>query len=144
MQLAQVLISDADAWAGQARQWLADLPARIWLIDGDLGAGKTTLVQAACHALGVQGPVASPTFGLANTYASPQGPIHHLDLYRLRSAEEALEAGLVEYLDGPDRCFVEWAERLPELWPSQYLHLHLTTTAGGQRLARLDLKHAHA
>ena len=144
MQLAQVLIPDAEAWQTYARQWLAELPARIWLIDGDLGAGKTTLVQAACRALGVQGPVASPTFGLVHTYASPQGPVHHLDLYRLRSADEALEAGLAEYLEGPDHCFVEWAERLPELWPAHYLHLHLTTTAGGQRLAQLDLNHAHA
>lgn len=130
----------------QAAEWLFRYPAvRHWLIDGDLGAGKTTLVQAFCRALGVTEAVASPTFALAHTYRSPGGPVHHLDLYRLSSLDEALEAGLLDVIDGTEYAFVEWADRLPDFRPAaDYIHIYLSIEADGTRRARLLPPYEHA
>jgi len=127
-----------------AQQWLMAWPtARVWLLDGDLGAGKTTLVQAFCKVLGVEEAVTSPTYSLAHTYDSPQGPIHHLDFYRLDTAQEALDAGLGEYLAGPDYCFVEWASRFPELWPEDAVLIELKVLPDGHRWASPTLTYAN-
>jgi tRNA threonylcarbamoyladenosine biosynthesis protein TsaE len=76
---------------------------------GDLGAGKTTLVRGACRALGVEGPVTSPTFAIAHRYPARDGLlVAHLDLYRLSSLADEDPDLLADYL-GPDRiAFVEW------------------------------------
>ena len=102
--------------------------ARIWFLEGTLGAGKTTLVQAFCRALGVTETVQSPTYSLVHAYASPQGPVYHLDLYRLTGREEeALDMGLDDYLNKSNTfCFVEWGSVVPTLWPDSY---HLLTLA---------------
>jgi tRNA threonylcarbamoyladenosine biosynthesis protein TsaE len=138
-------IADHGELAQWVKRWLAEAPdIRIWLLDGDLGAGKTTTVQAFCAALGVKAPVASPTYGLVHTYNSPHGPVHHIDLYRIKSMDEAFEAGLLDYIYGQDYCFVEWAERLPNLAPEAYIHLSLTVGANGHRHARLTSTYANA
>ena len=76
---------------------------------GELGAGKTTLVRGACRALGVQGPVTSPTFAIAHRYAARAGLlVAHLDLYRLRSLADEDPDLLADYLGGGVIAFVEW------------------------------------
>jgi tRNA threonylcarbamoyladenosine biosynthesis protein TsaE len=82
----------------------------VVLVEGELGAGKTTLVRGACRALGVEGPITSPTFALANRYTAAGGlVVSHLDLYRLGGLEAEDPDLLGDYL-GPDRlAFVEWA-----------------------------------
>jgi len=80
----------------------------VVLLSGDLGAGKTTLIRGACRALGVTGPVTSPTFTIGRRYEGGRLPISHLDLYRLASLEDEDPALLDDYL-GPDGvAFVEW------------------------------------
>ncbi len=85
-------------------------PGDVVLVEGELGAGKTTFVRGACRALGVDGPITSPTFALANRYRAADGLIvSHLDLYRLGGLDEEDPDLLGDYL-GPDRlAFVEWA-----------------------------------
>lgn len=85
-------------------------PGDVVLLSGELGTGKTTLVRGACRALGVTGPVTSPTFTIGQRYAGGRLPVSHLDLYRLQTLEGEDPALLDDYL-GPDGvAFVEWPD----------------------------------
>jgi tRNA threonylcarbamoyladenosine biosynthesis protein TsaE len=82
-------------------------PGDVVLVSGELGAGKTTLIRGACRALGVEGPVTSPTFTIGQRYAG-RVPVSHLDLYRLDDLGAEDPALLDDYL-GPDAvAFIEW------------------------------------
>lgn len=92
-----------------------------FVLQGEIGAGKTTLVQAFCAALGVKEAVTSPTFSLINEYTYPSADhgvaqsIYHLDLYRLNSLEEALDLGIEDLLATDAYCFIEWPELIQPL-----------------------------
>jgi tRNA threonylcarbamoyladenosine biosynthesis protein TsaE len=109
-------------------------------LHGELGAGKTALVQGLAAALGVAQPVTSPTFALVLEYPLPDGRrLVHMDLYRLQELE-ALEAiGFEEYLESNDVIAIEWAERAAGLLPAATLHvdIRLSETAPGTRLISL-------
>jgi tRNA threonylcarbamoyladenosine biosynthesis protein TsaE len=81
-------------------------------LSGELGAGKTTLVQAVCRGLGAQAVVTSPTYALVHRYAAPAGPpIYHVDCYRLRAPEEARDLGFDDMLREGAIVLIEWPER---------------------------------
>lgn len=86
---------------------------------GTLGSGKTCLVTGICEGLGVQVPVASPTFTLVNEYTAPWGAVIHVDLYRIGSRAELAELGLEEYFTPRTVCLIEWAELVLDLLPRQ-------------------------
>jgi tRNA threonylcarbamoyladenosine biosynthesis protein TsaE len=105
-------------------------PALVTLM-GDLGAGKTTLVQAICRGLGVTEPVTSPTFALIHEYAAPTARIVHCDLYRLRTDAEVSSLGLDDALGDPATItLVEWPERAGQLLPVPSLMLMLAHVPG--------------
>lgn len=83
-------------------------PGDLVVISGDVGAGKTTLIRGACRALGIAGPVTSPTFTIGQRYGGGRLPVSHLDLYRLESIEPEEPALLDDYLDPAGVAFVEW------------------------------------
>lgn len=112
----------------------------VILLQGTLGTGKTCFVQGIAQGLGVADYVTSPSFTLANEYpvsSTAAGlKLYHLDLYRIRDADEAMAAGIEDYLWRGDICVVEWAERAPELWPSEYLLITFEMGEGDTRYIR--------
>ncbi len=129
---------DLRAW-GRALGRRAVERAVFVALYGPLGAGKTTLVQAACEGADVADPVLSPSYTLVHRYRTPQGPVYHVDLYRLTSSAELYEIGWDDLLDADAPVFVEWAERAgPEL-PQDRWEIVLTIGREGRtRLVRAD------
>ena len=111
----------------QTAQSLAKLiENNIILVNGPMGAGKTTLIKAICHVLNVQDIVSSPTFSLVNHYLTQSGKnLYHFDCYRIETAQDALDFGAEEYLYSGDLCFIEWAENIQELIPSNHHVINL-------------------
>jgi tRNA threonylcarbamoyladenosine biosynthesis protein TsaE len=93
---------------------------------GDLGAGKTTLVQAICRGLGAAVPATSPTYALVHHYDSPAGPVYHVDCYRLQSSKEARDLGLDEILSQRAILLIEWPEKAGHMMPPLDRYFHLT------------------
>jgi tRNA threonylcarbamoyladenosine biosynthesis protein TsaE len=106
---------------------------RILTFSGDLGTGKTTLIQHICARLGVSEDVSSPSFGMVNEYQGEEEQIFHFDLYRLKTLEEALDIGLTEYLDSGSICLVEWPEIAQQLLPEESIHITLSHEKEGKR-----------
>jgi tRNA threonylcarbamoyladenosine biosynthesis protein TsaE len=99
-------------------------PGEMLVFTGNLGSGKTTLIQGICRGLGVEETVTSPTFTLINEYRG-RLPVYHFDFYRLHSAVELTDLGLEEYLYGDGICLVEWPELIAEWLPVRHIRLHL-------------------
>lgn len=120
-----------------ARQLAAAIAASgqsVVALEGEMGAGKTTLIRALCATLGVLDDVSSPTFALINEYRDGLGrPVYHFDCYRLDSAEEGARLGLAEYFDSGYLCLVEWPARVAELLPPQLVRVELTVTGPESR-----------
>lgn len=110
---------------------------RVWLLYGEMGVGKTTLIKALCTALGVEDSTSSPTFSIVNEYHSPGGPVYHFDFYRIRSGEEALDLGYEEYFYSGHYCFVEWPEKISSLLPDDALKVHLRLADAGTRMIEI-------
>ena len=87
------------------------VPGMVVWLDGDLGAGKTTLVRALLRALGHRGPVKSPTYTLVEVYVLSSIYWYHFDFYRFNQPEEFADAGLGEYFRDDSVCMVEWPEK---------------------------------
>lgn len=106
---------------------------------GELGAGKTTLVRAVARALGVEGPVTSPTFTVAQRYEG-RVPLAHMDAYRLSGAsEDDEEAELVrDALGGGAVAFVEWPDAVADILPEPRVTIEMEHRGGDARLVRLS------
>lgn len=107
---------------------------KVFTFSGELGAGKTTLIKAICRLLGVSEPVTSPTYSLIHEYKTADGiKIYHMDLYRINSLQEALEAGTGENIASGEFCFIEWPGKIEPLLPQNVVALNITITGEHQR-----------
>jgi len=115
------------------------LKSNVIRFKGEMGAGKTTLIQILCTALGVQDVVSSPTFSLINEYQDTVGKsIYHFDCYRIESEEEALDFGAEEYLYSGNLCLIEWAENIASLLPEDTQTIELEKTGTHTRILTLS------
>ncbi len=120
-----------------ARQLINDLDDRtVITFNGEMGAGKTTFINALCRELGVESDdTSSPTFALVNEYRSDTTAelIYHFDLYRLEDLDEALDMGIEDYLDCGALCLIEWPQVIDPLLPTDVVEVNITVNADGSR-----------
>ena len=125
--------------AAQVQQAIAASGATIVAFEGEMGAGKTTLIRALAAAMGVPDDVSSPTFALVNEYRdSRNNPVYHFDFYRIDSVEEAERMGSVEYFDSWYLCLIEWPARVAPLLPEPRLEVRLEVI--GSKAREIQLK----
>ena len=117
-----------------ASQILEANPNKVILFHGEIGVGKTTLIKALAKTLGVKDATSSPTFSLVNEYQTSENRLlYHFDVYRLKNESEAYDMGIEDYLYSGNWCFIEWAEKIPNLIPEQHSVIELKLTADGKR-----------
>lgn len=133
-QLVEILLkSPEDTEAIGAR--LADMleAGDTVFLNGQLGAGKTTLVRGVLRQLGHAGAVKSPTYTLVEPYDTPRGKLYHFDLYRIADPEELEYMGMRDYLN-QGICLIEWAERAREILPNPDLDITLNVAGNSRKM----------
>jgi len=120
-------VLNLDAIDSAAEEFISSIgSARIIAISGDMGAGKTTFIQALCRVLGVTQIVNSPTFALINEYFTFEGEsVYHFDLYRIENPVELFDIGYEDYLFSGAYCFIEWPEKASALIPEEALQIEI-------------------
>ena len=117
-----------------AQQIIANNPKKVILFHGEMGVGKTTLIKQLCKTLGVTGATSSPTFSLVNEYVANNNQlVYHFDFYRLNNEVEALDMGIDDYLYSSNWCFIEWAEKIPNLIPETHSVITISLLTDGKR-----------
>ena len=117
---------------------LAENLNKVIIFNGEMGVGKTTLIKQLCQNLGVNQATSSPTFSLVNEYIYDENQkIYHFDLYRLKSENEALDFGIDEYLYSNNWCFIEWADKIPNLLPNPHSVITIELLENGNRFLRV-------
>jgi tRNA threonylcarbamoyladenosine biosynthesis protein TsaE len=120
-----------------AKTILETYPDRtVFALHGEMGAGKTTLTHAICDYLGVSSTVSSPTYAIIHEYRYGHQYLFHMDWYRLKDMEEAIQAGVEDALYSGQICLVEWPERASALLPADTVHLYLTIIDSQTRLLK--------
>jgi len=125
-------LREIDAAAGRLTATFGDHTKIAF--SGEMGAGKTTLIQAVCRSLGVLDVVNSPTFALINEYFTAQGDsVYHFDLYRIEDETEMYDFGYEDYFYSDAICLIEWPEKAMDLMPEDLLHFHIEVNEDGSR-----------
>ncbi len=113
---------------------------KIWLLKGDIGAGKTTFMHVLAGQLGVVDMVNSPSYSIINEYRTrDEETFYHFDLFRIKSTAEVLEIGFLDYIDSTDYCFIEWPELIENLLPSRYTEVFIQVTGPDVRIFNVNL-----
>ncbi len=145
--MSVVAIDVRSTSVAQTRALAADIatllaPGDLVVLDGGLGVGKTAFAQGAIRALGVDGPVTSPTFAIIAEHIG-RVPVAHVDVYRLDRIQELHDVGLEDVLDGTRVVFVEWGERASSALPTDRLTVRIARVAGGgpdDRAVRIEAR----
>lgn len=111
---------------------------KIYCFDGEMGVGKTTFIKEICKQLGVKDNVNSPTFSIVNEYITQEeDKIYHFDFYRIENDIEAIDIGVLEYLDSGNYCFIEWAENIKQLIPKEAIRVEMEEVEKGVRMVTI-------
>ena len=107
----------------------------IFVLEGEMGTGKTTFIKAVADYFGVQGEVSSPTFSLVNEYlTSNNQTIYHFDLYRIKDEEELYDIGFEDYLESGNKCFIEWPQIANNFLTDELVKITIKLQENGDRL----------
>ncbi|MEY4011141.1 MAG: tRNA ((37)-N6)-threonylcarbamoyltransferase complex ATPase subunit type 1 TsaE [Bacteroidota bacterium] len=132
------IVFTIDQLESVAQQIIAQQPQKVILFHGEMGVGKTTLIKQLCKNLGVLEATSSPTFSLVNEYEIANNQIvYHFDFYRLKNEIEALDMGADDYFYSGNWCFIEWAEKIPNLIPEAHSIITIALLADGKRHLQL-------
>ena len=108
--------------------------AKIVAFNGEMGAGKTTFIHAVCRQMGVTDKMSSPTYAIINQYKTiNETTINHIDLYRLKDTEEAIQACVEDSINNIDYCFIEWPEKIAGILPVHILNVFIEIIHGTKR-----------
>lgn len=110
----------------------------IFIFEGEMGAGKTTLIKVLAKALGVTEIVTSPTFSIVNEYDAQGKVIYHFDFYRIKNLQEAYDIGYEEYFYSGNICFIEWPEKIVSLLPKQYVKIAIEALSENDRILSIS------
>jgi len=105
-------------------------PPLVVTLDGDLGAGKTTLARAICTGFGVRDEVTSPTFAIVHVYDAPKSPVYHIDLYRLDGPRDLQNIGWDDLVQSDALLLIEWPDRAGEMLPTDHVPIQLRYVEG--------------
>ncbi len=131
-------LADLDDVANQIRQHAGS--HRVWLLSGDLGVGKTTLLKSIARSFSITDAISSPTFGLVNEYRDIEGGVYyHFDFYRIDDVREVVDIGFDEYLDSGAHCFIEWPEKIEALLPEEFVLIRIKEQSPDMRRFEIDI-----
>lgn len=137
LYMKEIIIKSIDSIDEAAREFMAQMgDETVYAFTGEMGAGKTTFINALSRALGVEDdPTGSPTFAIVNEYRSDTTAelIYHFDLYRIENLEQAFDIGIEDYLDSGALCFIEWPDRIDDILPDDTVRVNIEVLPDGAR-----------
>ncbi len=135
------LIFTLDKMRQAAKDFLAATAhCKVFAFEGEMGAGKTTFIHALCETMGVTDTVSSPTFSIINQYITSNGQtVYHMDLYRIKDEQEAINAGIEDCLYSGNTCLVEWPDKIPAIFPVETLCITITVVDTNTRKLQINL-----
>jgi tRNA threonylcarbamoyladenosine biosynthesis protein TsaE len=137
----QISIVGLDDFAVQFWRYVNN--AKVFAFHGQMGAGKTTIIEALCRSKGVKNAMGSPTFSIINEYVYQENNeekiIYHIDLYRLKDEQEIIQAGVEDCIYSGQICFVEWPGKAPDLFDAATVQVFIETINENERSVKISL-----
>ena len=118
---------------------LKNATCKTLIFNGVMGSGKTTLIKALVNRLGSTDNVSSPTFSIVNEYNANGSTVFHFDFYRIENEYEALDIGVEDYISQNNWCFLEWAEKIPNLIPNNVNYINFKESEDDTRTIEIDI-----
>ncbi|TKC58062.1 tRNA (adenosine(37)-N6)-threonylcarbamoyltransferase complex ATPase subunit type 1 TsaE [Pedobacter hiemivivus] len=139
METIKIEVNGLDGLENAAKRIIeATQDDQIFIFEGEMGAGKTTLIKALAKELGVTKVVTSPTFSIVNEYDANGKVIYHFDFYRIKNLQEAYDIGYEEYFYSGNICFIEWPEKISPLLPLHFVKIEVSAQNENDRILSIS------